>query len=132
MTEPAVASSDATNVACRIERDGDDYVINGRKWWLTVAPNERCAFFILMGKTDPSNPDRLRQQSMVLVPRDTPGVTIYRSLFVLGYNDQSHGHADVSFVDVRVPVSNVLLGEGRGFEIAQGRLGPDAFTIACG
>ncbi len=124
MTEPDVASSDATNIECSMRRDGDHYVVNGRKWFTTGGMRESCAILIVMGKTDPDNPDRHRRQSMILVPKDTPGVRIVRSVTTLGYPEYPFGEAEIVFENVRVPAANMLLGEGCGFEIAQGRLGP--------
>lgn len=124
MTEPDVASSDATNVRTSITRDGNDYIVNGRKWFITNAPYERTKIFIVMGKSDPTNANRHKQQSQILVPKATPGVTVVRSLTTLGYDDAPGGHAELIFDNVRVPADNILLGEGRGFEISQGRLGP--------
>ena len=124
MTEPQVASSDATNIELQIRRDGDEWVLNGHKWFITGAPYERCKIFIVMGKSDPDNANRHLQQSQILVPKETPGVDILRPLTTLGYDDAPIGHAEVTFTDVRVPVDNLLLGEGRGFDIAQSRLAP--------
>lgn len=124
MTEPAVASSDATNIETSIRREGNEYVINGRKWWISGAGDPRCAVYLVMGKTDPDNKNRHKQQSLVIVPADTPGITVVRPMQVFGYDDAPEGHCEIIFKDVRVPVENIILGEGRGFEVIQGRLGP--------
>ncbi|KAJ5804021.1 uncharacterized protein N7518_000324 [Penicillium psychrosexuale] len=124
MTEPEVASSDATNIELDIRREGNEYVLNGSKWWSSGAGDPRCAIYLVMGKTDASNPDTYKQQSVILVPAGLPGITVHRMLTVYGYDDAPHGHGHISFKDVRVPASNMVLGEGRGFEIIQGRLGP--------
>jgi acyl-CoA dehydrogenase len=124
MTEPEVASSDARNISLTMKQDGDDWVLNGSKWWSSGAGDTRCKIYITMGKSDPSHPDPYKQQSVILVPADTPGITIHRMLSVMGYDDAPHGHGHITFKDVRVPASNMVLGPGRGFEIIQGRLGP--------
>jgi acyl-CoA dehydrogenase len=124
MTEPDIASSDGSNIQLRMERKGDHYLLNGSKWWSSGAGDDRCKIFIVMGKTDPNNPDRFRQQSMMLVPAGTPGITVHRMLSVYGYDDAPHGHGHVTFENVKVPLDALILGEGRGNEIMQGRLGP--------
>lgn len=124
MTEPAVASSDATNIETNIRREGNEYIINGRKWWISGAGDPRCAVYLVVGKTDPNNKSIHKQQSLVIVPSDTPGITVLRPMQVLGYDDAPEGHCEIIFRDVRVPVDNIVLGEGRGFEVMQGRLGP--------
>ncbi|KAI9247509.1 acyl-CoA dehydrogenase/oxidase [Phascolomyces articulosus] len=124
MTEPAVASSDATNIETNIRREGNEYVINGRKWWISGAGDPRCAVYLVMGKSDPDNSNRHKQQSLVIVPADTPGIDVVRPMHVFGFDDAPEGHCEIIFKDVRVPVENIVLGEGRGFEVIQGRLGP--------
>lgn len=124
MTEKRVASSDATNIETNIRREGNEYVINGLKWWISGAGDPRCAVYLVMGKSDPDNKNRHRQQSIVIVPADTPGITVVRPMQVFGYDDAPEGHCEIIFKDVRVPVENIILGEGRGFEVIQGRLGP--------
>ena len=124
MTEPDTASSDATNVQLSIKKDGDSYVLNGQKWWISGAGDPRCKLYIVLGKTNPDNADKYKQQSIILVPTDTPGITVKRMLSVYGYDDAPHGHAHLIFKDVRVPASNIILGESRGFEVMQGRMGP--------
>lgn len=124
MTEPDIASSDGSNIQLRMERQGDHYVLNGSKWWSSGAGDDRCKIFIVMGKTDPNNPNKYEQQSMLLVPSDTPGIQVHRMLSVYGYDDAPHGHGHVSFTNVKVPLDAIILGEGRGNEIMQGRLGP--------
>ena len=124
MTEKNVASSDATNIETSIVRVGNEYVINGHKWWISGAGDPRCAVFLVMGKSDPENKNKYKQQSLVIVPRDTPGISIIRPLTVFGYDHAPEGHFEIIFKDVRVPTENIILGEGRGFEVIQGRLGP--------
>lgn len=124
MTEPGSACSDATNVQLSIRRDGNEYVLNGQKWWISGAGDPRCKVYIILGKTDPNNPDKYKQQSIIICPTDAPGITVKRMLSVYGYDDAPHGHAHLEFKDVRVPAENLVLGEGRGFEVMQGRMGP--------